>query len=237
MATSFNVWFHIDDPTTVVDIGKLSGTEREGNIVTDIITIVDPDLYRCVFPTNQPEYREEAIMVPVMSGSPPVPVISGGMPIMEPSGETYNHVWVPDDAYVELDDGVDPIALDLQQAKIEQKVLIKQGFINSPTSGLTVTMASSGSPSNVKIDCYRDNQDDFRQAYEKALRDGATEVVIRDYNNEYQTIATVDCETIYIAIQEFGIEQYDKKWAKETSIDACTTIEEVQAITWDSVES
>lgn len=268
MAANLKVWFDISDPTKVISINRMTGLDTEGSILSDAIRQMDNELYGFVFPTDQPELKQQLTIVdengtyviesgddivdgngdPTIlfpdgstitdgtSANGPVTYTWGNIPVDgngDPAGTESQYVIVPSDAYVQMKDqsGLDAIAL--QRAKDKQNAIIKQGFEGADDNGLTVTLSIG----DVKVDCARENQNDFLQAYEKAQREGATEVYIRDYNNDYHVVTPADCQTVYYAIQDYGIDMYNKKWTKQTLIESKTTIEEVEAITWDSVDS
>lgn len=262
------VWFDISDPTKVISINRMTGLDTEGYVISDAIRKMDNELYEFVFPTDQPELKQQLTIVDEngtyvidsgndivdINGDPtilfpdgstitdgtsangPVTYTWGNVPVDgngDPAGAESQYVIVPSDAYVQMKDqsGLDAVAL--QRAKNRQNALIKQGFEDADNDGLTVTLTVG----DVKVDCARENQNDFMQAYEKAQRDSATEVIIRDYDNNYHTVVPADCQTVYYAIQDYGIAMYNKKWTKQGLIDVQTTVEGVEAITWDSIDS
>jgi len=123
-------------------------------------------------------------------------------------------------------------AVELERAKLAQKAIIKAAKENDPSNGLTVSLPGLGQ--DVKVDCYKTNQDDFKQGYEYAIRNSLTESTLRDYDNVEHTIPVSDLNVIVNAIQDYYIGIINKKWSKDAAIEACTSIAEVEAITWSN---
>ena len=121
----------------------------------------------------------------------------------------------------------------LDIAKYKQKDLIKRSYnIKFEKGNGLVTSVLDGSSNPIKVDCSRCDEQNVRGLLDSMTYDLETEASFRDYYNTLQTLTKSEIETIHKEILNYKHSLYSNKITKENSIDAATTIEDIEAITF-----
>lgn len=118
-----------------------------------------------------------------------------------------------------------PIEKDLESLKAEAKARTKHRFIQlgaKPTVDTGLGFSVDGGRSNLQ---------DFQTGQKYAL----THVKASD--NQFYPVSITDYDTIINAIEQNGIDLFNKKWAKEQEIDALLTLDEIIAFENTPVQS
>lgn len=109
---------------------------------------------------------------------------------------------------------------ELNSAK-EQKLQMLKSLLHSKPR-VTTTLGFD-------VDGGRDNKDDFFSKWEAMSDSDVT--TVRDADNQFHTgITKAQMQVIYRAIVANGELLLANKWAKEVEVNACTTIEELDAV-------
>jgi hypothetical protein len=130
---------------------------------------------------------------------------------------------IPVRVYVEYDVISDTV--DTVKAKLKNQ--IKQKFNESFTAGYKTSLG-------ITVDCKKDDLLNFQGLCLYAKASGLTKVQIRDYYNNFHTIAVDDLEKIINEIIAYHLSLYQKKWNKEQELAGLTTIEQLKQFqVWD----
>lgn len=115
----------------------------------------------------------------------------------------------------------------LATAKAVQKGRIRAAFDRAPEAGCNVSLG-------FVMDSRREDIDNLVRLRDRMLETGTTSttVQIRDKDNQFHTVTVSELATIVGELVDFGLGLYNRKWQAEQSIDACTTVADVEAITW-----
>lgn len=115
----------------------------------------------------------------------------------------------------------------LATAKQVQKGRIRAAFDRAPDAGCTVS-------GGFVMDCKREDIDNLSRLRDRMLETATTSgtVQIRDKNNQFHTVTVGELATIVGEMVDFGLGLYERKWQLEQAIDACGTIEDVEAVVW-----
>lgn len=121
----------------------------------------------------------------------------------------------------------DIVANPLDTAKAVQKSRIKAEFNKAPLSGC---MLKAG----YVMDCEREDIDNLSRLLTRLKETGTTTSTaqIRDKTNQFHTVTIADLSVIVGEMIDFGLALYQRKWDREKMIDACTTVQAVEAIAW-----
>lgn len=79
----------------------------------------------------------------------------------------------------------------------------------------------------------RDDQFDIGDRYNLMLEDSVPNLYLKDADDAMQYLGHLDVKRCYKAITIHRNDAIEYQWAKEVEINACTTIAELQAITWE----
>lgn len=118
--------------------------------------------------------------------------------------------------------------IPLEDRKIALKKKVSEAFAANTRPKVEVTLEDS---SLIAIDGGREDKDNFKEKYEKMIRLSETTTTIRDAFDGYHTVTVNDMQTCWQAIVDNFDNALAAKWSKEQEIDACTTLEEINAIT------
>ncbi len=115
----------------------------------------------------------------------------------------------------------------LATAKAVQKGRIRAALDRAPVAGCVVT-------GGFVMDAKREDIDNLTRLRDRMLETGTTSttVQIRDKANQFHTLTVAELSTVVGEMVDFGLGLYSHKWQREQDIDACATIEEVEAVTW-----
>lgn len=115
----------------------------------------------------------------------------------------------------------------LATAKAVQKGRIRAAFDRAPEVGCQVSLG-------FVMDSRREDIDNLARLRDRVLETGTTSttVQIRDKANQFHTLTVAELSTVVVEMVDFGLGLYSHKWQREQDIDACATIEEVEAVTW-----
>jgi hypothetical protein len=115
----------------------------------------------------------------------------------------------------------------LATAKAVQKGRIRAAFDRAPEVGCQVSLG-------FVMDSRREDIDNLARLRDRVLETGTTSttVQIRDKANQFHTLTVAELSTVVGEMVDFGLGLYSHKWQREQDIDACATIEEVEAVTW-----
>ena len=115
----------------------------------------------------------------------------------------------------------------LATAKTVQKNRIGHAFRTAPDAGYEVS-------AGFVMDSTREDLDNLTRLKERMLETGTTttKVQIRDKANQFHEVTVAELAEIVGDLTDFGLSLFAKKWQLETAIDAATTVEAVEAITW-----
>ncbi len=123
--------------------------------------------------------------------------------------------------------GVEDYTLDELKVKKKSKLSSDFDAITRPRVPLTLE-----SGMEIEIDGGRTDKDNFKEEHDRMLREGETTGVLKDADNIMHNCTVVDVDTGYKNIVDLYSTLQKQKWQIEVDIDACTTIEELEAITW-----
>ena len=115
----------------------------------------------------------------------------------------------------------------LDIVKQVQKGRIRAAFDRAPDAGCEVS-------AGFVMDAKREDIGNLSRLRDRLLETGTTSttVQIRDKANQFHTVTVGELTEIIGEMVDFGLGLYNLKWQKELEIDACTTVEDVEAITW-----
>ena len=115
----------------------------------------------------------------------------------------------------------------LATAKQVQKGRIRASFDRAPDAGCEVS-------GGFVMDAKREDIDNLSRLRDRLLETGTTSTTtqIRDKANQFHIVTVGELSTIVGELVDFGLGLYERKWQMEQTIDACTTIEEVEAVVW-----
>lgn len=113
-------------------------------------------------------------------------------------------------------------------------------FSKTGNGGLeTSILDSESTPIRVDVRLGDTKNDIFSYdiAHRLMVRNSMPTMPFVDYYNKEHSVTAVELETILYECAAYGLQQMQKKWAKRAAIEACTTVEQVLLIDWNSVES
>lgn len=113
----------------------------------------------------------------------------------------------------------------LETAKTVQKNRIGHMFRFAPDAGCEVT-------TGYVMDATRESVDNLTKLRDRLVETTTATTTIRDFHNQFHTVTVADLTEITGELVDFGLGLYSRKWAREQAIEAATTVEAVESITW-----
>ncbi len=120
-----------------------------------------------------------------------------------------------------------PVANPLDTAKAVQKSRIKAAFEKATQAGCTLKagyVMDAGAEDIASVTRQRDRL--------KETGTATTTVQLRDKQNQFHAVNIADLTTITAELFDYGIAMRQRKWDREAAIDACKTVDAVEAIVW-----
>ena len=125
---------------------------------------------------------------------------------------------------------VEEVALKLEYNKVLKKAEIKDSFYECFNSSYT------SSTIGITVDFRRNlNENDlqnYQGLYSYMQANNVASVPVRDYNNNNIILTIEQLKQLIDELIAYGLYLYNKKWQYETDIDACTTQEQLDLISW-----
>ena len=196
----------------------LAKAEYQTNIFTSTGWTLVPDYRRT------PLYNKttkEVLLIKTLGTDCP----STHTPVAPPSSDSFvvwNNTfkkWAEDDS-IKLDN-----SRNAQKIKIGESfiALFNEGFL-SPTLNAMV---------DVRRDANHNDLQNYQSLYTFMVANNITTTMIKLTDNSMAgPITQSQLNILIIEIMGYGLGAYQRKWTLEAQIEACTTIEQVQAITW-----
>ena len=120
-----------------------------------------------------------------------------------------------------------PVANPLDTAKAVQKSRIKAAFERAALAGCTMK-------AGYVMDASADDIASVTRQRDRLKETGTatTTVQLRDKSNQFHSVNITDLTAIVGELYDFSIAQRQRKWDREAAIDACKTVDAVEAIVW-----
>ena len=98
-----------------------------------------------------------------------------------------------------------------------------------------INLGTETEPNIFYVDGSKDDITNFQSYLDLLSATGQTSGYIKDADGNMQPVITDDLNTIIFKIKEYGLNLYQKKWAKEAELMSAATIDEVKAISIDII--
>ena len=123
---------------------------------------------------------------------------------------------------------------DISKFREMKKQSILDGFNNELQTGHFMSTAIG-----IEVDCRRTTSKNDLQNVQGLLsnfnRKSKIDVPYVGYTEIATNIKAQDLEDLSHEMEDYFLSLYEKKWVLQTSVEACTTIEELNAISWEEV--
>jgi len=120
--------------------------------------------------------------------------------------------------------------IKLKQIKITKKSELTTAFRAQLSQGYVCPT------SNIKMNATLEDIDKLQKGYDLEVKLGSSEMTIRDYNNDYHNLSLQDVETMLTELGQNYKNQLAKLWKLKDKVEAATSVEELDAISWDENE-
>jgi hypothetical protein len=110
----------------------------------------------------------------------------------------------------------------VNRAKAYKKEKIKAKYSECQVAGYIVN--------NIKLDGKDADIAHLNEQLNLAVANEVATVVVRDYNNSYHTMTVEQFRQLILQLSQVRLECLWTKWEKDQEVDACTTVDAVNAI-------
>ncbi len=135
-----------------------------------------------------------------------------------------------DGFYVVFDEKLDDWKIDVNLYKNFKKSELTTAFRTQLSQGYVCPT------SNIKMNATLEDIDKLQKGYDLEVKLGSSKMTIRDYNNDYHTLSLQDVETMLTELGQNYKNQLAKLWKLKDEVEVATSVEELDAISWDENE-
>lgn len=152
--------------------------------------------------------------------------------VTESGVHKWNYATCAEPTIQQLQDILTNNAIDI--ARIVQKKKIKKSYENViETNNGIETSVNGVDELPIIIDNARSDIDNMDKIIQLMENDSMANIQFRDYNNKLQTVTLSQLKTIYFDALRNKLAKHSLKQSKEAAIDAASTIEEINNITFE----